>query len=150
MDTFQYKSKHEEHNCSSALTKPTRLTDFCLKIKESHPQIGIKRNTETWQDQEGTVDSSSTTKQNKNRSLFPSQGTTEQQIPRTVCQPTLRALERLACYMNECGNTEHGIFILERRSPDLEVTRVVIIEPTRTAPRSWVRQIFENGWFQNT
>ena len=97
MDNLQYKSKHEEHNCFSTLTKPTELADFCLKIMEDHLQIRIKRNIEAWQDQKGTVDSSPTTIiQNRNRRLSPSQQTTEQQIQRVVCYPTLRALERLA------------------------------------------------------
>ena len=37
MDSLQSKTKQEELNCINALTKPiepTKLTDFCLKIKE--------------------------------------------------------------------------------------------------------------------
>ena len=97
MDSLQTKTKQEEHICIIALvkpTEPTKLVDFCLKIKEDHLQDGLIMNMITWQGQDGTKRSSPTAKkQNKgNRSLFPRQKTAEHQRLRAVCQPTLQGI----------------------------------------------------------
>ena len=133
-------------NCFSTLIEPTELADFCLKIKEDHLQIRIKRNLEAWEDQEGTIeDLPATIKQNRNKGLFPSQQTTEQAEHQPVCQPTLRTLERLAWCTYEHGNPRDGIFRHETKSPDPRMMVLALTEPTRTATRSCVLQIFDNG-----
>ena len=144
MDNLQYKSKHVEHNCFSTLTESTELADFCLKNKEDHLQDGLNIYMQAWQDQGGTKGSLPTAN-NQNRRLFPNQQATKQQKHRSAWQPTLRALERLTWCVYERGNSKNGIFGQERRSQDSVLARRVFTEPTRLAPRSRVRQIFENG-----
>ena len=74
MDKLQYKTKHEEHNCSNALAKPTEPTELansCLEDKKGHLQKELHMNMKTWQGQERTKGSLPTaTKQNRgNRRL---------------------------------------------------------------------------------
>ena len=85
-----------------------------------------------------------------NNSLFPRQQTAKHQRHRVVCQPTLRAIGRLAWCMYERGNSENGIFIHEIRSQDSKITQKVLTAPTRTTTRSCAHQFLDNGWFQYT
>ena len=134
------------HHCTCSAIEPMELADFSLKNKEDHLQNALKRNLEAWEDQEGTIEDLPTTiKQNRNRDLFPSQQTTEQAEHQLVCQPTLRALERVAWCTYEHENPRDGIFRHEIRSQDSEVKRRSLTEPTRTATRSCTRHFIDKG-----
>ena len=136
------------HNCIKALIKPieppcTKHADHRLK-EGDQLQDGLNMNMKAWQEQEETQGSlPANIRQNKR--LFPGQQATEQQRHRPAWQPTLRALERLAWCVYEHGISKNGIFRHERRSQDSELARRVLTEPTRTATRSSVRLIFDNG-----
>ena len=150
MDSLQTKTKQEEHNGIIARTKPTeptKLADFCLKIKEDYLQDGLIMNIITWQGQEGTKGSyPTTTKQNRgNGGVFPSLQTIERTEYQVVCQHTLQAIKHLAWCTYQRENPRDRIFRHKIRSQDSEVTRRVLTEPTRTATRSCTRQFIHKG-----
>ena len=124
-------------------TKLNERADHGLN-KGDHLQIGLNIYMQAWQDQ-GETKGSLPIAFNQNRMLFPSQQAAEQQRHQTAWQPTLRALERLSCCVFEHGISKNGIFGQEGRSQDLELARRILTEPTRPAPRSLVRQLFDSG-----
>ena len=122
---------------------PVALADFCIKAKEDHLQMGLNiimdaRNkhtlTKAWHEQ-----------RSKNRRLIPRIQVIEQAEHPPSCQPTLRAIERLAWCVFEHGISKNGISRHGILSQDLELAWRVLIEPTRPAPRSCVRLTFDNG-----
>ena len=124
-------------------TKPTKHADYGLN-KGDHLQIRLNLNMEAWQDYEkAREDPPATYKQNRNP--YKCAQTAEQQIHQTVCQLTLQAMARLAWCTLEHENPRDGIFRHERRSQHSELAQRVLTEPTRSAPRSRVRQLFDSG-----
>ena len=150
MTSLQSNIKQEEHNCikslvksiKSSCTKPTKLAGHCL-YEGDHPQLGLSMNLEAWKEQEETQGSLPASIR-QNRTLILYRQTTEQVEYQSVGQPTLRTMEHPTWCTYERGNPRDVIFGQERRGQDSELARRVLTEPTRSAPRSRVRQIFDN------
>ena len=141
----QSKSKEEQHNCIIVLTQPIEPMK-CLENKEDDHQNRLSINMELRQRQEGTQGSLLTAiKQNRNMNQFPSLQTAESTKHHIACQPTFRALERLALCMHEHGDPRNGISRHGRLHQDSEASQRTLTEATRPAPRSLVRLTFDNG-----
>ena len=141
----QSKSKEEQHNCIIVLTQPIEPMK-CLENKEDDLQNRLSINMELRQRQEGKQGSLLIAiKQNRNMNLFPSLQTAESTKHHIACQPTFRALERLALCMHEHGDPRNGISRHGRLHQDSEASQRTLTEATRPAPRSLVRLTFDNG-----
>ena len=151
MGSLQSKTEQEEHNCINAIAIPIQsivLAHFCVKTTEDTLQIGLNIIMDARQRQERTREIHPITwheQRSMNRRLIPRIQAIEQAEHQPVCQPTLRAIERLAWCMFEHENLRDGTFRHERRSQNLELARRGRMEPTRPAPRSLVRLAFDNG-----
>ena len=118
--------------------EPTDLGKSTKHHLQSRPNMIIK----AWQNQgESTKNLITTLMQYRN--MHSGQQTTEQP---SDCQPTLRTIERLVWCTYQHGNPRDGILGNEIRSQDSKIIRRVLTEPTRTAARSCVRLLFDNGW----
>ena len=147
MDSPQSKAKEEKHNCINALAQPIEpmeLADFCLKTKEDHLKIGLNINMEAWKDYQVPKEELPAARK-QNRSIQRSMPATEQAEYQSAGQPTLRTMERPTWCTYERGNPRVVIFGHEIRSQDPRMMEIALTEPTRIAPRSRVRQLFENG-----
>ena len=145
-DNPQVKANQEE-----CMAKPTHTdlinsstiapTDLDTSNEEDQLQSRLNKSIQTLRNQEETMKNITTIfEQNRNEHFI------QQNAGRPPsCQPTLRAIERLAWCMFEHENLRDGIFRHERRSQDSELARRVFTEPTRSTPRSCVRLIFDNG-----
>ena len=147
IDSPQSKAKEEKHNCIIALAKPIEpieLADFCLKTKEDHFQIGLNNNMEAWQDYEAPKEELPAAHK-QNSSIQRNMPATKQVEYQSSGQPSLRTMERPTWCTYERGNPRVVIFGHGILSQDLELARSGLTEPTRAAPRSRVRQLFDSG-----
>ncbi|XP_057544449.1 uncharacterized protein LOC130823730 [Amaranthus tricolor] len=116
-------------------------TDLDATIEEGQSQARPNMSIQAWQSKEESMRNvTATLKQYKD--MHSGQQTTEQP---SDDQPTLRTIERLVWCTYQHGNSRDGIFGHGRKSQDSELARRVLTEPTRLAPRSCVRLIFDNG-----
>ena len=147
MKSSQFNIKYV-HNCIKALIKPieppcTKHADHSLK-EGDQLQDGLNMNMKAWQEQEETQ-GSLLANIRQNRRLFSGQQATEQQRHRPAWQLTLQAMARLTWCTLEHENPRVVIFGHGILSQDLELARSGLTEPTRAAPRSRVRQLFDSG-----
>ena len=124
-------------------TKSTKLAGRYL-YEGDRLQIGLSIIMKAWPGNEkAREDLPASYKQNRNP--YKSAQTAEQQIHQTACQLTLQAMARLTWCTLEHENPRVIIFGHGILSQDLELARSVRTEPTRAAPRSRVRQLFDSG-----
>ena len=137
-----------EHNCiikpiEPPCTSSTKLAGHC-SYEGDHHQLGLSMNLEACQEQEETKESLTVTCK-LNRRLIPRIQATEQPRHRPAWQPSLRIMKHPTWCTYEQGNPRVVIFGHGILSQDLELARSVLTEPTRAAPRSRVRQLFDSG-----
>ena len=118
--------------------------DLDVTIEEGQSQARPSMNMESRQEQEVTKESLTITRK-QNRRLLQSPQTTEPAARHVICQTTLQGLERSAYCVFEHGNLENSISRHGILSQDLELAWRTLTEPTRPAPRSRVRQLFDSG-----
>ena len=145
-DKPQVKANQEE-----CMAKPTHTdlinsstiapTDLDTSNEEDQLQSRLNKSIQTLRNQEETMKNITTIfEQNRNEHFI------QQNAGRPPsCQPTLRAIERLAWCVFEHGISKNGISRHGILSQDLELAWRVLIEPKRPAPRSCVRLTFDNG-----
>ena len=134
----------KQHTNLMLIDLPTILAehiDLDVTIEEDQSQARPSMNEESREDQEVTKESLTKTRK-QNRRLFQSPKPAEHQV---YCQPTLPASKQLACCVFELGISKNVIFGHGRLSQNLELAWRTLTEPTRPAPRSYARLIFDNG-----